>query len=52
MIVALIGVFLLVFGLLYPFKGDVWSYLTVTGTIYLASISTMLNCLLLLEAGE
>ena len=27
---------------LYPLKGDVYMYLTVTGTIYLASISTML----------
>jgi solute:Na+ symporter, SSS family len=41
-IVALIGVFLLVFGLLYPLQGDVWTYLGVTGTIYLASISTLL----------
>jgi solute:Na+ symporter, SSS family len=41
-IVSLIGVFLLFFGLLYPLKGDVWTYLGVTGTIYLASISTLL----------
>lgn len=41
-IVTLIGVFLLVFGLLYRLKGDAWSYLMVTGTIYLASISTLL----------
>jgi SSS family solute:Na+ symporter len=41
-IVALIGIFLLVFGLLYQLKGDAWSYLAVTGTIYLASISTLL----------
>jgi SSS family solute:Na+ symporter len=41
-IVSLIGVFLLVFGLWYPLKGNVWDYLGVTGTIYLASISTML----------
>ena len=39
-IVTLIGIFLLVFGLLYQLKGDAWSYLLVTGTIYLASIST------------
>ena len=38
----MIGVFLLVYGLLYPLKGNVWDYLAVTGTIYLASISTML----------
>ena len=42
MIVALIGIFLLVFGLWYPLKGDVWDYLAVTGTIYLASVATML----------
>jgi solute:Na+ symporter, SSS family len=41
-IVALIGVFLLFYGLLYPLKGDVYAYLLVTGTIYMASISTML----------
>jgi SSS family solute:Na+ symporter len=41
-IITLIGVFLLVFGLLYRLKGDAWSYLLVTGTIYLASISTLL----------
>ncbi len=41
-IVALIGVFLLIFGLWYPLKGDLWNYLTVTGTIYLASMSTLL----------
>ena len=38
----LIGVFLLFYGLWYPLKGDVWAYLRVTGTIYLASISVML----------
>ena len=37
-IVALIGVFLLFYGLWYPLKGDLWTYLGVTGTIYLASI--------------
>ncbi len=42
MIVALIGVFLLVYGLWYPLSGNVWDYLAVTGTIYLASICTML----------
>lgn len=41
-IVALIGVFLLFYGLWYPLKGDVYAYLLVTGTIYSASISTML----------
>jgi SSS family solute:Na+ symporter len=42
MIVALIGLFLLVFGLWYPLKGDLWTYLGVTGTIYLSSMSTLL----------
>jgi solute:Na+ symporter, SSS family len=41
-IVALIGVFLLVFGLWYPLKGDLWTYLGVTGTIYLSSMSVLL----------
>ena len=41
-IVTLIGIFLLVFGLLYQLQGDAWSYLLVTGTIYFASLSTML----------
>ena len=41
-IVILIGVFLLVWGLWYRLEGAVWDYLTVTGTIYLASISTLL----------
>jgi SSS family solute:Na+ symporter len=41
-IVAAIGVFLLFFGLWYKLEGDLWTYLTLTGTIYLASISTLL----------
>lgn len=41
-IVAVIGVFLLVYGLWYPLKGDLWTYLGVTGTIYLSSMSTLL----------
>ncbi len=41
-IVAIIGVFLLLYGLWYPLKGDLWTYLGVTGTIYLASISVLL----------
>jgi SSS family solute:Na+ symporter len=41
-IVTLIGFFLLFYGLLYPLKGNVWDYLAVTGTIYLASMSTLL----------
>ncbi len=42
MIVAVIGVFLLFWGLLYPLEGDLWAYLGITGTIYLASISVLL----------
>lgn len=42
MIVAGIGLFLLGYGLWYPLQGNVWDYLAVTGTIYLASMSTLL----------
>jgi SSS family solute:Na+ symporter len=42
MIVALIGVFLLFYGLWYPLQGDLWSYLLVTGSIYLSSMSVLL----------
>jgi SSS family solute:Na+ symporter len=42
MIVAVIGVFLLVYGLWYPLKGDLWTYLGVTGTIYLAIMTVLL----------
>jgi SSS family solute:Na+ symporter len=41
-IVALIGVFLLFFGLWYEPPGDLWTYLAVTGSIYLTSMSTLL----------
>ena len=41
-IIALIGLFLLVYGLWYPLEGDIWTYLIVTGTIYLSSMSTLL----------
>ncbi len=41
-LVAGIGVFLLIYGLWYPLKGDLWTYLGVTGTIYLSSMSTLL----------
>jgi SSS family solute:Na+ symporter len=40
-IVAIIGVFLLFYGLWYPLKGDLWTYLGVTGTIYLSSMTTL-----------
>lgn len=41
-IVAMIGVFLLFYGLWYPLKGNLWDYLTVTGNIYLSSMSVLL----------
>ena len=41
-IVAMIGIFLLVYGLWYEIKGDAWTYLTVTGSIYLSSMSILL----------
>jgi len=41
-IVAVIGIFLLGYGLWYPLHGNVWDYLAVTGTIYLSSMSTLL----------
>ncbi|MBK9129268.1 MAG: sodium:solute symporter family protein [Phycisphaerales bacterium] len=41
-IVACIGVFLLFWGLWYKLEGDLWAYLQTTGTIYLASMSTLL----------
>ncbi|MCY2927272.1 MAG: hypothetical protein NT031_17930, partial [Planctomycetota bacterium] len=42
LIVALIGVFLLIYGLWFEMKGNLWDYLTITGTIYLASMSVLL----------
>jgi SSS family solute:Na+ symporter len=42
LIVGAIGGFLLVYGLWYPLRGDLWTYLGVTGTIYLASMSVLL----------
>ena len=41
-IIALIGVFLLIYGLWYRVEGDLWDYLTVTGAIYLSSMSVLL----------
>jgi solute:Na+ symporter, SSS family len=41
-IVALIGAFLLAYGLWYPLRGDLWTYLAITGTIYLSSMSVLL----------
>ncbi len=41
-LIVVIGLFLLLYGLWYPLQGDLWVYLQVTGTIYLASMSTLL----------
>ena len=41
-IIAIIGVFLLIYGLWYELKGDLWTYLGITGTIYLSSMSVLL----------
>lgn len=41
-IIALIGVYLFVFGLMYEVQGNVWSYLALTGSIYLSSMSVLL----------
>ncbi len=41
-LIILIGIFLLIYGLWYPMKGDLWVYLQVTGTIYLSSMSVLL----------
>jgi SSS family solute:Na+ symporter len=40
-IIAAIGVFLLFYGLWYPLQGDLWTYLGITGTIYLSSMTTL-----------
>ncbi len=41
-IVALIGMFLLFWGLWYKLEGNLWEYLQLTGGIYLASMSVLL----------
>ncbi|TDI71097.1 MAG: sodium:solute symporter family protein [Bacteroidetes bacterium] len=41
-IIALIGLFLLLYGLWYPLKGDLWVYMQVTGAVYLSSMSVIL----------
>ncbi len=41
-IIALIGVFLLIYGLWYKLEGDLWTYLGITGSIYLSSMSVLL----------
>jgi SSS family solute:Na+ symporter len=42
LIIALIGIFLLIYGLWFELKGDLWTYLNITGTIYLSSMSILL----------
>ncbi|HOH29609.1 MAG TPA: sodium:solute symporter family protein [Candidatus Hydrogenedentes bacterium] len=42
LIVASLGIFFLFYGLWYPLKGSVWSYLTITATIGFASMTTLL----------
>jgi SSS family solute:Na+ symporter len=41
-IVGIIGVYLFMFGLIYTIEGNVWSYLLLTGSIYLSSMSALL----------
>jgi SSS family solute:Na+ symporter len=41
-IIVAIGIFLLIYGLWYPLKGDIWTYLGVTATIYLSSMTVLL----------
>src|SRR5437660_1191546 len=41
-LVLAIGLFLLFYGLWYKMPGNAWDYLAVTGTIYLASVFTLL----------
>ena len=41
LIILCIGVFLLFYGLWYGFPGRVWDYLSITGNIYLSSISVL-----------
>jgi solute:Na+ symporter, SSS family len=41
-LVAGIGVFLLIFGLWYQPRINIWDYLAVTGTVYLSSMSVLL----------
>lgn len=41
-LIGIIGVFLLLYGLWYPLKSDLWIYMTLTATIYSVSVSTLL----------
>jgi SSS family solute:Na+ symporter len=42
LIVAAIGLYLFFFGLVYKIEGNVWDYLTLTGSVYLSSMSVLL----------
>lgn len=41
-IVAGIGIYLFLFGLMYQVEGNIWSFLLLTGSIYLSSMSVLL----------
>ena len=41
-LIGIIGIFLLLYGLWYPLKSDLWIYMTLTATIYSVSVSTLL----------
>ncbi len=41
-IIAVIGVYLFVFGLMYQPEGNVWDYLALTGSIYISSMTVLL----------
>lgn len=41
-LVGAIGLFLLLYGLWYPLKSDLWVYMTLTASIYSVSVSTLL----------
>ncbi|MGL6114928.1 MAG: sodium:solute symporter family protein [Cetobacterium sp.] len=41
-LIGIIGIFLLLYGLWYPLKSDLWVYMTLTATIYSVSVSTLL----------
>jgi SSS family solute:Na+ symporter len=41
-IIGCVGVFLLIYGLWYKLEGDLWTYLGLTGSIYLSSMSVLL----------
>ncbi|MDW8079756.1 MAG: hypothetical protein RMJ16_12830 [Thermoguttaceae bacterium] len=51
-LVVLIGVFLIFWGLWYELPGTAWDYLAVTGTIYLASLFTLLVAALYFPAAN